>query len=89
MSTNDVKIYIKRDNKDNFAQTSFVPRCNELVAMYHNHDVTYKLGDGKTCIKDLPEVKNIKDISSFTVYTKKGNALIDLRPPISIDNEEE
>lgn len=66
----NVKILIKRDTAENYLDNNFIPRPFELVAAYtEDYDaIIYKLGDGKTCWTDLPEITKLSELDRFAVF---------------------
>ncbi len=66
----NVKILIKRDTAENYSDNNFIPRPFELVAAYVEDSdiIVYKLGDGKTCWADLPEITKLSELDRFAVF---------------------
>ena len=83
----NVKILIKRDTVENYSDSKFIPKPFELVAAYteDSDTIIYKLGDGKTCWTDLPEITKLSELDKFAVYAPAAKVECFLSPVLIKD----
>lgn len=79
-----VKILIRRDTIENYIYNEFIPKPFELVAAYaEDSDTTiYKLGDGKNCWADLPEITKLSELDKFVIFAPGASVECMLSPKL-------
>ena len=82
-------IWIRRATFEEWEEHNPIIRKNELIAIYNNDCVCYKIGDGQTNYQNLPWVTNLKDIKEFWLYIEQGLACKIVLDPYLIEKYKE
>ena len=69
------KAIIRRDYKKNWETTDLVLELGELAVSYDEGKRVYKVGDGYSSFKDLPEVRTLEELDGFVIKSLTGDEL--------------
>lgn len=83
--------FIKRDTHEEWINSKFIPRKNELIVAYCDLNTIYKKGDGIHCYADLKEITDISELAPFfMLFANNGDIVkINMCPPLKIPTKGE
>lgn len=68
-------VIIKRDTKENWRKSKYVPKENVIIIMDNNDKtISLMIGDGETCVNDLPNL--LPDAEGAKAFVDSENTLV-------------